>query len=153
MRDDSRDITVIESDSGSSVKWFVYGALLGAGLGILFAPRAGDETRTEIGKRARRLRDTAGDKLDELVDEVQTRSRKIQGVVEEWTEDVAGELRDGSRELRRTASTARDDLERRLADARSRRRAGIDVDSADDDFEVAGDGGFDRANANGDRIG
>ena len=158
MRDDTRDITVIETDSGSGMKWFVYGALLGAGLGLLFAPRSGEETRTEIGRRARRFREDAEEKLEEFAGEVETRGRKLKGVMEEWVDDVAGEVRDGKREFRRTATSARDDLERRLADARMRRRAAISgdetaTDDGDDDLDTAGDGGFDRENANGDRAG
>lgn len=158
MRDDTRDITVIETDSGSGMKWFVYGALLGAGLGLLFAPRSGEETRTDISRRARRFREEAGEKIEEFASEVETRGRKLKGAVEEWADEVAGEVRDGKREFRRTATSARDDLERRLADARMRRRAAISGDDGaavdvDDELDTAGDGGFDRENANGDRIG
>ena len=156
-RDDSREITVIETDSGGSMKWFVYGALLGAGLGLLFAPRPGVETRSEIGRRARRLREDAEEKIGELAEELETRGRKLKGTVEEWADDVAGEFRDSKRELKRTASSARDDLERRLADARMRRRAAIGAENGSDEVEDdeldTGDGGFDRENANGDRIG
>ncbi|MBA2291986.1 MAG: YtxH domain-containing protein [Gemmatimonadales bacterium] len=153
-RDESREVTVIETDSGAGLKWFVYGALLGAGLGILFAPRAGEETRDDLSRRARRLKEDASEKLGALVDEVETRGRSLKGTVETWADDVAGELRDGKREIRRTATSARDDLERRLAEARRRRRAAVGVDEEleidliDDeeedelDLDVDGDGGF-----------
>ena len=147
---DERDITVIETNSGC-VKWFVYGALLGAGLGLLFAPKAGTETRADLSKRARRLRSEASERLDEFADEVETRGRQLKGHVEEWADEVADEVRDGKRAIRRTASSARDDLERRLADARMRRRAGVAADGVadlDDDEED-----FEDEHANGDRIG
>ncbi|MEO5826216.1 MAG: YtxH domain-containing protein [Gemmatimonadales bacterium] len=153
-RDESREVTVIETDSGAGLKWFVYGALLGAGLGILFAPKSGEETRDELSRRARRMKEDASEKLEALVEEVETRGRAIKGTVEDWAGDVAGELRDGKREIRRTATSARDDLERRLAEARRRRRAAVgadeelEIDLIDDeedddlDLDIDGDGGF-----------
>lgn len=153
-RDENREVTVIETDSGAGLKWFVYGALLGAGLGILFAPKSGEETRDQLARRARRMKEDASEKLEALVDEVETRGRSIKGAVEDWAGDVAGEVRDGKRELRRTATSARDDLERRLAEARRRRRAAVgadeelEIDLIDDDedddldLDIDGDGGF-----------
>jgi len=141
MRDEGREITVIETNGGGGFKWFFYGAMLGAGLGILFAPKPGTETRDELRRRARRLRDDAGERFDELADEVETRGRRIKGAVEEWADDIVGEVRDGKRELKHTASSARDDLERRLSEARMRRRAtaaadGVaELDDDEDEFD------------------
>ncbi len=138
-RNDMPDVTVIETDSGATVRWFLVGALLGAGAGLLFAPQAGERTRRDISRRAKRLRTEAGERLDEFGNEIQTRGRKIKGAVEDWAEDVADEVRDGKRAIVRTADNARDELERRLADARARRRAtvaeGVADDDDDDDFE------------------
>ncbi|MGH7593477.1 MAG: YtxH domain-containing protein [Gemmatimonadales bacterium] len=136
MRDD-RDVTLIESDSGAGFKWFVLGAAIGAGLGILFAPQAGDRTRRELARRGRRLRAEAGDKLDDLSGELQARGRKIKESVAEFADDVADEVKDGKRKLERSAHTAREELERRLADARTRARAAVGGDGVaeDDDAE------------------
>lgn len=139
-RNDMPDVTVIETDSGATVKWFIIGALLGAGAGLLFAPQSGERTRRDLSRRAKRLRDEAEDRLEEFGDEIQTRGRKIKGAVEDWADDVKEEVRDGKRAIVRTADNARDELERRLADARARRRAAtaegaIEDDDDDDDFE------------------
>lgn len=53
------------SDSGSEgttvLLAFVAGAVIGAGLGLLFAPRTGKETREQLAELARRTREKAGE--------------------------------------------------------------------------------------------
>lgn len=137
-RDDMPDVTVIETDSGATVKWFLVGALLGVGAGLLFAPQSGERTRRDLARRAKRLRDEAEEKLEEFGDELESRGRRIKGAVEDWADDVKEEVREGKRAITRTADNARDELERRLADARARRRAAVaegvnDDDDADDE--------------------
>ena len=137
VRDD-REFTIVESDGSAGVKWFLAGAILGAGLGLLFAPQAGERTRRDISKRARALRAEAGERFEDLTDEIETRGKKVKATVEEWVDDVAEEVRDGRRKLEQTAHGARDDLERRLADARARRRATIAADGVSEDDDSDG---------------
>ena len=47
---------VVERDSGGSFGSFCLGALVGAGLALLFAPQSGEETQEEIRARAKKLR-------------------------------------------------------------------------------------------------
>ena len=132
MRDE-RDVTVIEADSGSGLKWFVLGAAIGAGLGILFAPQAGERTRRDLARRGRKLRAEAEDKLDDLADDLKVRGRKIKESVSDFADEVAEEVTEGKRKLERTALTAREELERRLADARARARAAVAGDGVAED--------------------
>lgn len=96
------------SERGSSgVGPFLLGIGLGAALGFLFAPEAGDITRKRLGRKVSRLKDAATDKVEEL-------------------RDLAGEMlqggRDGDREPEEPPATAREQLERKLAAERRRRR-------------------------------
>ena len=49
-----------EDGGGSFLMGLLAGTVLGAGLGMLFAPRPGSELRTQLGDQASKLRTTAG---------------------------------------------------------------------------------------------
>jgi gas vesicle protein len=50
-----------EDGGGSFLMGLLAGTVLGAGLGMLFAPRPGSELRNQLGEQAGRLKHTAGD--------------------------------------------------------------------------------------------
>lgn len=50
-----------EEGSGSFLMGLLAGTVLGAGLGMLFAPKAGSELRGQLGEQATRLRSSATD--------------------------------------------------------------------------------------------
>ena len=64
-----------EEGSGSFLMGLLAGTVLGAGLGMLFAPKAGTELRGQLGEQATRLRSSANDaygaateKVSQMVD-------------------------------------------------------------------------------------
>ncbi len=62
------------------LKGLVVGGLIGAALGILYAPKRGEETREEIAKSIQELRDKAKHQLDETclkMDEFASRGREL----------------------------------------------------------------------------
>jgi gas vesicle protein len=131
---------IIESDGGAGVKWFLIGALVGAGVALLYAPQSGDRTRREIAKRAKRARRDVEEKFEEVRGEVTSRGRKLKESAQDLAETVRDEVRDGRKAIRKTAATARDDLERRLEEARARRRSVVGADGVadiDDDEDEA----------------
>ena len=56
---------VIERDSGGGVGSFLLGAMVGAGLALLFAPKTGEETQEELKEHARKLRVVAEERVRE----------------------------------------------------------------------------------------
>jgi gas vesicle protein len=57
-------------NDGSFILGMLAGSFVGAGLGMLFAPRAGSETRNQLSDRAERLRSTAADMYGQAADKV-----------------------------------------------------------------------------------
>ena len=56
-------------DRGSNLIFLMFGAALGAGLGILFAPKAGKDTREQIGDWLKEKREEGGDLLAKIKEE------------------------------------------------------------------------------------
>ena len=56
-----------EDGGGSFLMGLLAGTVLGAGLGMLFAPRSGSELRNQLSEQAGRLRSTAGGRRAILV--------------------------------------------------------------------------------------
>lgn len=134
MRDyDDYPHIVIERDRGG-MGAFLWGALLGAGAALLLAPRTGAETQRELRERARALRDVAEGRVNEARDTVTEAVERARGEVNdrigslrEAVETRADQARSAVDAGRRAARDARTDLERRLADAKSAYRGGVDA--------------------------
>ena len=67
------------------MKTFLIGLGVGIGLGILFAPDRGEETRRELGDRLNKFADEAkrqaGDVADQVRDEVRTKKEQIRETI------------------------------------------------------------------------
>jgi len=59
-----------EDGGGSFLMGLLAGTVLGAGLGMLFAPKTGSELRNQIGEQAGRLRTTASDGYNQATEKV-----------------------------------------------------------------------------------
>lgn len=92
------------SERGSGLGPFIFGVIVGAFAGVLFAPARGEVTRRRLGRRVDALRDLAEEKFDELAGGVES--------------DADGEATDDEPDV----PSARDELERRLRESRRRRR-------------------------------
>jgi gas vesicle protein len=100
---------------------FFWGALLGAGVALLFAPQSGEETRRLIKNRGRRLWAAAEEKAAELQDLVTSSIDSAKSRVEDVIDDRRQQAREVMDAGKAAVHSARDELERRLADARAAR--------------------------------
>jgi gas vesicle protein len=50
---------ILDDDGGSGIVWFIVGAALGLGVGMLLAPKSGRDTRRYLAERASAGRDVA----------------------------------------------------------------------------------------------
>jgi len=128
-----RDVIVVEPDSGSSIGWLLFGAAVGAGLALLLAPASGAETRRRLSRSAQRLKASAADALDEIREEFEDLTERASDKLDEVKEaarDTVDEIEDTARAAvsrrKSGANQAREELERRLADARARRRTDVE---------------------------
>jgi gas vesicle protein len=81
-----------ENNGGSMMGGFLLGAVVGAGLALIFAPMAGDETRRRIGATARKLKDGVTDQMDQA-----------KGMVKERADAVGAAIDAGKDAYRRTS--------------------------------------------------
>ena len=121
-RDEGSTI-IIERGDGSGVGPFLLGALVGAGLALLFAPQSGAETQEDLKERARNLKATAEDKVRAAQRELEDRL----DAAREGVQSRVGEIRDAVDAGRQAALDARGDLERKLERSKAAYRAGIDA--------------------------
>ena len=80
-----------EDGGGSFLMGLLAGTVLGAGLGMLFAPKAGAEVRKQLSEQATRLRSTAADTVQqasEKVSQIVDRGREAYDRAKTGTTDV-----------------------------------------------------------------
>lgn len=120
-RDDDLPYIIVERESsGGGVLPFLWGALIGAGVALLYAPRTGRETRAEITGGVRRLKERAEDTVRGVQESV---TEAVEGVREQVGGRV-GAARNAFNVGKETARESRADMERRIREARASFEAG-----------------------------
>lgn len=122
MSHDSNPYIVIERHGGGAGS-FIVGALAGAAVALLFAPRTGEETRAELRENVQKLRDRAEDTVRNVQDAVSQTFDNVKGDVN----DRIGAARDAFEAGRQAARDTRNDMEQRVRETRERVRAGIEA--------------------------
>jgi gas vesicle protein len=84
--------------SGGLIAGIVIGALIGAGIALLAAPNTGEDTRRQLSRRARGLRDDATERFDDLSvrarRELKRRRRQLRERLEDGVESVRERVAD-----------------------------------------------------------
>ena len=134
MRDqDETPYIVIERDGSGGLGSFALGALVGAGIALLFAPKSGAETQQELKEQARKLRGVAEERVREAQRQLEERLEEVREGVQTRFEGVKEAVDAG----RSAAAEARTDLEEKLQRSKVAYRAGVqaarEAITADDD--------------------
>lgn len=116
-------LVVIERDGGSSTVAFLVGAVVGAGLALLFAPRSGKETQEQLKARAREFRAVARERVHAAQEGLEERLGRAGEQVREQIESVRGAVDEG----RRAAVDARAELQDRIETSKAAYRAASDA--------------------------
>ena len=82
------------SREGDFIKGILIGGLIGAAIGILYAPRSGRETREEIARKSDELLSKARDEYEKGLEKGRKAYEELQGTVTNWTETGKGTLMD-----------------------------------------------------------
>ncbi len=125
---DGEPYVVIErQDSG--IGSFLLGVTVGVGVALLFAPRAGEDTRRLIGERARRAGESVRDTVADVSDRVSAEAADVRDRVVDRVDSARDSVRRRGDQVldaidagRAAAIEARAELERRIAENKASRR-------------------------------
>jgi gas vesicle protein len=123
-RKQRREVVYVERGD-TSAKWLFWGALIGAGVALLYAPSSGEETRRNLQRRLWKFRAMTEEKLDEISQQFGGAKDSLQDMLEDEEDEMEGDESPGTYG-RSTKPSPREELERRLAEARARRRSPAD---------------------------
>ena len=87
-RKQGREVVYVERGGDSSAKWLFWGALLGAGVALLYAPSSGEETRRNLQRKLWKFRAMTEEKLDELTQQFGGAKEALQGLMEDDDDGV-----------------------------------------------------------------
>jgi gas vesicle protein len=125
------EIEFVIEEGGGGMRTFVLGALVGAGVALLLAPRSGRETQAELARALGGLRDRADGPVDgarlSLTDWVGRARGRVTGRLDEVrtvVDDRVGRVRGAVDEGRMAARQARVELRRRVDEAKATYRSG-----------------------------
>jgi hypothetical protein len=124
-----REVVYVERGGDTSAKWLFWGALLGAGVALLYAPSSGEDTRRNLQRKLWKFRAMTEEKLDELTQQLGGAKDTLGGLLDDDEDDLeSDEQTPGLYGGGQSGSSPREELERRLADARARRRSSADLE-------------------------
>ena len=137
---------VIVEKSGTGLGAFIGGAVVGAIVALLYAPRSGAETQAELKEGVRRLREDANRRIGDLREEVGDTYGRVREDVSDRLDVARDDLQsrtanaeEAVRVGRDAARKAREDLERRVAETKAeyRERISAGASEAADTEDVA----------------
>jgi gas vesicle protein len=138
--DDAPTFVIETSGGGGGAGTFLLGALVGAALALLLAPRSGAETQAEIAGAARRLRSDVEGRVTGARDRVAGRVDRTRERVSGTLDSVRGEVETRVRQARAAldagtsaARDARGELQRRVDEAKRAYRSRVGSDGASPD--------------------
>ena len=120
---DDAPYIVIERENGGGAGPFILGALVGAGLALLLAPRSGAETQEQLKTRARELQGAAEERMRIAQEGLEERLDQARDQVRDRVDSVKDAVDAG----RRAALDARAELEDKIATSKAAYRAGVDA--------------------------
>lgn len=159
MSEQEQQPYVVVERRASGVVAFLCGALVGAGVALLLAPKSGRETQADLREGARRLREGTGERLTDLRDTLgerydRTRDR-VETQVGAFRRNVADRQKQAGEAIKAgkdAARQARSDLEARVSESKEAYRAAL-AEGADPEDHPEEGSGVGSGDATGDEAG
>ena len=101
----NQDLRSNEGGGGSFVMGLLTGTVLGAGLGMLFAPKAGAELRTQLSEQAATLSNTASESARRAGESASQWAERGREMYNKASEAVAKGAEEAQKYVRETANT------------------------------------------------
>lgn len=147
MSEQEQQPYVVVERRASGVVAFLCGALVGAGVALLLAPKSGRETQADLKEGARRLREGTGERLTDLRDTLEERYDRTRDRVETqvgaFRRNVADRQKKAGEAIKAgkdAARQARSDLEARVSESKEAYRAALAEGEAPEDHPEDGSG-------------
>ena len=159
MSEQDQQPYVVVERRASGVVAFLCGAIVGAGVALLLAPKSGRETQADLKEGARRLREGTGERLTDLRDTLgerydRTRDR-VETQVGTFRRNVADRQKKAGEAIKAgkdAARQARSDLEARVSESKEAYRAAL-AEGGDPDGHPEDGSGDGSGDATGDETG
>lgn len=123
--------------SGSTFLALLTGAAIGAGLGMLYAPESGEETRRKLGENARRTQDDLNKRYKETSSNLSQKAKKAKSDFEHRLEETLSSASYKADEILSSLESKLEELKRQNAKFQKDRTGGAEGSSG----RVAGNTG------------
>ncbi|MGH9419344.1 MAG: YtxH domain-containing protein [Thermoanaerobaculia bacterium] len=124
--DDEDEPVVVIERSEPGIGTFIAGIAIGAGIALLFAPKSGEETRRDLERSAKKVRDQAQDFVSDVTDSVGQKLQDAKQSVEDRFDSAKNAVDLKRRQVtnavdagRAAAQQARVELEQRIAETKA----------------------------------
>ena len=130
------------ANTGTTFLALITGAAIGAGLGLLYAPDSGEETRRKIGENARRAQEDLNKKYRETSSNLGSKANKAKGDFERRLEETLVNASDKADEILEGLEEKLEELRKQNAKFREGRGSGkssqpeSDIDASTDNAVV-----------------
>jgi gas vesicle protein len=122
------------ANSGSTFLALLTGAAIGAGLGMLYAPDSGEETRRKLGENARRTQDDLNRRYKETSSDLSQKARKAKIDFEHRLEETLSSASFKADDILNSLEAKLDELKKQNAKFQKEKRG--EEDSSADNIVV-----------------
>ncbi len=113
-----------ENGGGAFLMGMLAGTVLGAGLGMLFAPKAGVEVRKQLSEQASRLRSTANDTIQQASEKLNQASQQASEKFNQASQQASEKIGQVSERVSQIVDRGREAYDRAKAPAAEARPTG-----------------------------